>query len=155
MPPPASTPPAANSNCSGESGTLNPIINGTPFIRTTNLTADQQFQAGLSCAGVAATPGAALPALCPAAQLTSSLLSIPTLNTQDNDKAPGRIAPRNLFDLSIGDDKLFGSDKHHASLRVTAVNLTNRVALYNFLSTFSGTHYVSPRTLTAELGFHF
>ena len=25
------------------------------------------------------------------------------------------------------------------------VNLTNKEALYNFLSTFSGTHYVTPR----------
>jgi hypothetical protein len=34
-------------------------------------------------------------------------------------------------------------------------NLTNREALYNFLSTFSGTHYVSPRALTATISFHF
>jgi hypothetical protein len=27
--------------------------------------------------------------------------------------------------------------------------------LYNFLSTFSGTHYVTPRALTVEIGFHF
>jgi len=27
--------------------------------------------------------------------------------------------------------------------------------LYNFLSTFSGTHYVTPRTVTAQLGFNF
>lgn len=33
--------------------------------------------------------------------------------------------------------------------------LANRVALYNFLSTFSGTHYVTPRTRTAQLGFSF
>ena len=36
-----------------------------------------------------------------------------------------------------------------------SINVTNKVALYNFLSTFSGTHYVTPRTETAELGFHF
>jgi len=41
------------------------------------------------------------------------------------------------------------------SLRLTAINITNKYALYNFLSTFSGTHYVTPRTLTAELWFHF
>jgi hypothetical protein len=35
------------------------------------------------------------------------------------------------------------------------LNLTNKYALYNFLSTFSGTHYVSPRSYTAELGLHF
>ena len=151
---PCFNPSGANSSCAGD-GTLNPVINGVSYIRTTNLTADQQSQAGLACNGVRATPGAALPALCQATQLTSSLLSIPSPNTQDDDKHPGRIAPRNLFDLSVGDDKLFGSDKHHVSLRLTAVNLANRVALYNFLSTFSGTHYVSPRSLTAELGFHF
>ena len=35
------------------------------------------------------------------------------------------------------------------------MNVTNKYALYNFLSTFSGTHYVTPRALTAEVGFHF
>jgi len=39
--------------------------------------------------------------------------------------------------------------------RFTVINLTNKVALYNFFSTFSGTHYVSPRAETVELGFHF
>ena len=37
----------------------------------------------------------------------------------------------------------------------TAINVTNKYALYNFLSTFSGTHFVTPRTVTAEIGFHF
>jgi hypothetical protein len=41
------------------------------------------------------------------------------------------------------------------SAQLTVVNLTNKVALYNFLSTFSGTHYVTPRTLTGEVAFHF
>ena len=40
-------------------------------------------------------------------------------------------------------------------LRLTGVNITNKYALYNFLSTFSGTHYVTPRALTAEVAFHF
>jgi len=40
-------------------------------------------------------------------------------------------------------------------LALTAVNITNKYAVYNFLSTFSGTHYVTPRSLTAQLGFHF
>jgi hypothetical protein len=35
------------------------------------------------------------------------------------------------------------------------VNIGNKYGLYNFLSTFSGTHYVTPRALTAEVGFHF
>ena len=41
------------------------------------------------------------------------------------------------------------------TLRFTVVNLTNNVALYNFLSTFSGTHFVSPRTYQAAVGVTF
>jgi hypothetical protein len=41
------------------------------------------------------------------------------------------------------------------SLQLTTINISNQVGLYNFLSTFSGTHYVTPRTLTAQLAFHF
>ena len=37
----------------------------------------------------------------------------------------------------------------------TVVNVTNKVALYNFLSSFTGTHFVTPRAETVELGFHF
>ena len=65
------------------------------------------------------------------------------------------IAQRNLFDMSLGQDNLFNGDKRKWSLRLTAVNITNKYALYNFLSTFSGTHYVTPRALNAEIGFHF
>jgi len=60
-----------------------------------------------------------------------------------------------VFDLSIGQDNLFHGDKYKISLQLTAINITNNYVLYNFLSTFSGTHYVTPRSLTAELGFHF
>ena len=41
------------------------------------------------------------------------------------------------------------------SARVTVINVANKYALYNFLSTFSGTHYVTPRAVTGEIGFHF
>ena len=80
---------------------------------------------------------------------------MPAPGTENDDHNPPRIQPRSLFDLAVGDDNLFGGDKHKWSLRFTAVNLANKVALYNFLSTFSGTHYVTPRTLTVEVGFHF
>lgn len=131
------------------------LPDGTPAIDLSGLTADQQFQAGLVCNGVRATPTAGLPALCPASALTSTLVKIPAPNTENDDKNPARIQPRNLFDASIGEDNLFGGDKYKWSLRLTAVNLTNKYALYNFLSTFSGTHYVTPRAMTAEVGFHF
>ena len=75
--------------------------------------------------------------------------------TFDVDHNPTRVKPRNLFDASVGDDNLFHGDHYKWSLRLTAINLTNKTALYNFLSTFSGTHFVTPRAYTAELGFHF
>jgi hypothetical protein len=133
------------------------LPDGTPAIdlAATGLTADQEFQAGLACNGVKATPTQPLPDLCSATVLTSNLVSIPAPNTENDDKNPPRIAPRNLFDASLGEDNLFGGDKYKWSLRLTGVNVGNKYALYNFLSTFSGTHYVTPRALTAELGFHF
>jgi hypothetical protein len=60
-----------------------------------------------------------------------------------------------LFDVAIGHDNLFHGDRFKWSARLTAINVANKTAVYNFLSTFSGTHYVTPRAMTAELGFHF
>jgi hypothetical protein len=140
-----------NSACDGTSITLN----GQPAIDLSGLTADEQFQAGLVCNGVRATPTQALPSSCLASQLTSRLVSIPATGTGDNDKAPPRIQPRSVFDASLGEDNLFNGDRFKWSLQFTGVNLANKYALYNFLSTFSGTHYLTPRSLNAQLGFHF
>lgn len=133
------------------------------------LTADQEFQSGIACNGVRATPTTLTgtfyqfpnaPAgvgeyICRANQLTSSLVKIPSPGTEQDDHNPQRIQPRSLFDLSVGHDNLFRGDKYKVSLQMTAINITNKYALYNFLSTFSGTHYVTPRTLTLQLGLHF
>uniref|UniRef100_E6QJU0 TonB-dependent receptor n=1 Tax=mine drainage metagenome TaxID=410659 RepID=E6QJU0_9ZZZZ len=140
-----------NSACVSTSTTFN----GQPAVILSGLTADEQAEAGLTCDGQRATPSTPLPPVCLASQLSSSLVRIPAPGTGDNDKNPPRIAPRNLFDASIGQDNLFRGDRYKWSLKLTAVNLTNKYALYNFLSTFSGTHYVTPRAMTAELGFHF
>ncbi len=121
----------------------------------TPLTADQEFQAGFTCNGVHATPTTALPFTCLASQFGSTLIKVPAPNTENDDHNPPRIAPRNLFDVSLGEDNLFKGDHYKWSLTLTAINITNKLALYNFLSTFSGTHYVTPRALTAQLGFHF
>ena len=125
------------------------IANGAP------MTADEEFEAGFFCGSVRVTPTRALPSPCLVSQFGSSLITVTALGTQNDDHNPARIARRSLFDASIGDDNLFHGDKYKISLQLTAINLTNNYALYNFLSTFSGTHYVSPRALTAELGFHF
>jgi hypothetical protein len=140
-----------NTSCVPFSTTLN----GLPAIKLSSFTADEEFEAGLTCDGVKATPTTPLPTVCPASELTSKLIHIPAPGTQDNDKNPARIAPRSIFDASVGDDNLLGGEKYKWSLKLTGVNVTNKYALYNFLSTFSGTHYVTPRALTAELGFHF
>ena len=134
----------------------NPLtINGQPAIDLSGLTADQQFQAGLSCGAVHATPTTALPSPCLASQFASSLVKIPAPGTQNDDKNPARIAPRHLFDLALGHDNLLHGDRYKVSAQLTVINLTNQYSLYNFLSTFSGTHYVTPRTITGQIGFNF
>ncbi|MGA7847554.1 MAG: TonB-dependent receptor [Terriglobales bacterium] len=120
------------------------------------LSADQEYEAGFTCNGVRATPTAPIPSgTCLASQFTSNLVQIPGINAENDDHNPPRIASRNLFDVSVGHDNLFKGDRYKWSLTLTAINLTNKTALYNFLSTFSGTHYVTPRALTAQIGFHF
>jgi hypothetical protein len=123
--------------------------NGAP------LTADEEFEAGFYCGNVHATPTVALPSVCPVSQFGSTLITVPAPGKENDDHNPPRIASRHLFNASIGDDNLLKGDKYKVSLQLTAVNITNNYALYNFLSTFSGTHYVSPRAFTAEVGFHF
>jgi hypothetical protein len=121
----------------------------------TPLDGDQQAAIGLFCGNTFATinnPITSCPLTTPQG---STLLNLAANGTNDPDHNPSRVKPRNLFDLSVGDDNLFHGDRYKWSLRLTAINLTNKTALYNFLSTFSGTHFVTPRTYTAELGFHF
>jgi Carboxypeptidase regulatory-like domain len=126
----------------------------TTPVDLTVLSADQQMQAGLFCGNVFPTLTSPLTSCAPS-QYGSTRVTIPAPGTENDDKNPPRIAPRHLFDLAVGEDNLFRGDKYKWSLRLTAINVTNKVALYNFLSTFSGTHFVTPRTYTAELGFHF
>ena len=119
------------------------------------LSGDQESEAGFFCGSQRATPTSPLPFNCPASTFGSNLIRVPGINAENDDKNPPRIAPRSLFDLAIGDDNLFKGERYKWSLTLTAINITDKTALYNFLSTFSGTHYVTPRALTAQLGFHF
>jgi Carboxypeptidase regulatory-like domain/TonB-dependent Receptor Plug Domain len=135
-------------------GTVPFATDTTTPVDLTGLTADQQMQAGLFCGNVVPTLTAPL-TTCAPSQYGSTRISLPAPGTQNDDKNPARIAPRNLFDLAVGMDNLFPYEHYKWSLRFTVINLTNQVALYNFLSTFSGTHFVTPRSYTAELGFHF
>jgi hypothetical protein len=158
----AATATCAFSTSAADGGSPLPGINTPPGdiamvdpISGLLFTADQEYEAGLTCNGVGATPTRPLPLFCPASEFASTLVKIPAAGTENDDHNPQRIQPRNLFDLAVGQDNLFHGDRYKWNLRFTVVNLTNKVALYNFLSTFSGTHYVTPRTETAELSFHF
>jgi hypothetical protein len=82
-------------------------------------------------------------------------LKIPAPGTENGDRNPPCAAARNLFDLAVRDGNLFRGDRYNWSIRLTAINIGNKEAVYIFLSTCSGTHYVTPRALTAEVGFHF
>jgi hypothetical protein len=130
-----------------------PVADASGSVDLSGLTGDQQLQAGLFCGSAHPTVSAPL-GTCTSGY-GSTLISLPAPGKENDDTNPPRIAPRNLFDLSVGDDNLFHGERYKWSLQLTAINVTNKVALYNFLSTFTGTHYVTPRALTAELGFHF
>ena len=140
-----------NSICAGTSITL---PDGQPGVDLSSLTNDQEFEAGITCDGVTATLTAGFTS-CDAAGLTSKLVQIPGPNKEDDDHNPQRIAPRNLFDATLGKNNIFHADRYKINLDFTAINVTNKYALYNFLSTFSGTHYVTPRALTAKVSLNF
>ena len=142
------------------------VVSGVPDAGAAlALTPNQQVTIGLACNGVFATFTSPLTdCINPdgsEGRVTSKLINLPqggydTFPSQENnDHNPDRVKPRHLFDVSVGDDNLFRGDRYKWSLRFTVVNLTNKTALYNFLSTFSGTHFVTPRSETVELGFHF
>jgi hypothetical protein len=155
---------AGNAPCYGASASntcpQSTTQNGQPAILMEDvsghpLSADLEFEAGFACNGLRATPTQPLPSACLASQFTSNLIQIPAPGTENDDHKPPRIQQRSLFDLALGADNIFQGDKFKLSAQVTIINLANNYALYNFLSTFSGTHYVTPRAVTAQIGFHF
>ncbi len=126
----------------------------TDYATALGFTADQQAQIGLFCGGTFATPTQPIRS-CASNDRGALRVRIPADGSENDDTNPPRIASRHLFDISAGTDNLFRGDHTKISLRFTAINLTNKVALYNFLSTFSGTHFVSPRTLQVQAGITF
>jgi len=127
---------------------------------------NQQVSIGLACNGVFATvdnpisdcvgPGGAM------GKVTSKLLVLPqggydNFDSQENDDHnPDRVKPRNTFNLGIGTDNLLHNEGHkRVTASVDIANLANKVALYNFLSTFSGTHFLQPRSVVAHIGLVF
>ena len=60
-----------------------------------------------------------------------------------------------VIDIGTGTDNLFHTERVRTTLRFAVTNLGNKVALYNFLSTFSGTHFVTPRAYQVAVGLVF
>jgi hypothetical protein len=129
-------------------------VNASTPVDLSGLSYDQQAQSGIACNGVRATVTSGFQSCQPSAY-TSALISIPAPGTENDDHNPPRIAPRSVFDASVGQDNIFHKERYKVNLDLTAVNVTDKYALYNFLSTFSGTHYVTPRALTGKITLNF
>jgi hypothetical protein len=119
-----------------------------------SFTGDQQAAIGLFCGQTMATRDQPLSA-CASPDRGATRVKIPADGTQDDLDNPARIAPRNLFDFGLGVDNLLRGERAKVRLRLSMVNVTNKQALYNFLSTFSGTHFVTPRAVQVQMGVTF
>jgi len=131
------------------------VVTGVPDAAAAlKLTPAQQVDIGLACGGLEATFQDPL-RNCGGADVTSTLLTLPQTGTENNDHNPDRVKARNLFDAAVGTDNLFHAEHYKVTMRFTVTNLSDKVALYNFLSTFSGTHFVAPRTYQMSIGYRF
>lgn len=118
------------------------------------LTADQQAAIGLFCGRTVATLDAPITD-CALSDRGAKRLNIPADGAADDLNNPPRIAPRHLFDFGVGVDNVLHTARAKLKLRFSVVNLANKEALYNFLSTFSGTHFVTPRAFHFQAGVTF
>jgi len=114
------------------------------------LTADEQAQMGLYCGDLYATRFAPIRS-CDSPVYGATRVSIPPPGKENDDLRPTRVTERNILDGGVGTDDLLHTENYKIQLRLTVLNLTNKEALYNFLSTFSGTHFVAPRVFQVEL----
>ena len=135
------------------------VVSGVPDSDTalTILSPAQQASIGLSCGNLVATFSQGLGTNdCAGKVVTSKLLTLPQAGAENDDHNPDRVKARHVFNLGIGSDNLFHSEKRERfTASVEIANLADKVALYNFLSTFSGTHFLQPRTVVARVGFVF
>jgi hypothetical protein len=144
------------------------VVSGIPDAGAamTLLTPNQQVSIGLACNGVFATMEAPISNCTNAngteGKVTSKLITLPQggygpfPSEENDDHNPDRVKPRYVLNLGLGTDNLLhteGPKRFIASVEIA--NFTNVVALYNFLSTFSGTHFLQPRTVVARFGYTF
>ena len=139
----------ANSPCGGIT-----LPTGQPGVDLSGLTSDQQAQAGSPATASRPRPPPALP---PATmRSTARPWSASPRRARRTTTITRRASRRATSSTSpLGKDNIFHTDRYKMDFDLTAINVTNKYALYNFLSTFSGTHYVTPRALTAKITLNF
>jgi hypothetical protein len=130
------------------------VVSVPDFATALTLTGDQQQEMGLHCGSVFATVTAPLRS-CDSGKYGATLIHIVRQGTYNADTNPSRIQPRNLLDAAVGTERLWQSDRFSVGAKVTVVNLADKVALFNFLSSFSGTHFVAPRTVQGSITLRF
>jgi Carboxypeptidase regulatory-like domain len=135
-----------------DSGLVVPSV--PDYVTALTLSGDEQHAMGLFCGSTFASVDHPLRS-CNSPHYGATLVHIVPPGTYNADTNPTRIAPHSLFDISMGSDSPWKKEQYAVGAKLTLVNLTNNVALYNFLSSFSGTHFVTPRTVRAEITFHF
>jgi hypothetical protein len=123
------------------------------FLDALRLTGDEQAAMGLYCGNTVAAVNQPIRS-CSAPTFGATRIRIPPAGTENDDTNPPRIAPHHLIDLGVGFDA-FKVGQLPLRVRLTIVNLFDTVALYNFLSTFAGTHFVTPRSVQAELTIRY
>src|SRR5215831_7439292 len=131
------------------------VVSGVPDVEAAlGLTAAQQVTIGFACNNMLATYSSPI-TTCDGVG-SAKLIQLPQTGQGDPDHNPARVMPRHVLNLGIGSDNLFHTEKRaHVTASVDIANLTNQTALYNFLSTFSGTHFLQPRTVVGHIGFTF
>jgi hypothetical protein len=120
------------------------------------LTGAGQAAIGFFCGNARPTISTPLTdAQCTPTNYGATRLVIPAPDTENDDHNPPRIAPRHVFDIAVGTDNLFKRERFRTTLRFAVTNFTNKDALYNFQSTFSGTHFIQPRAYQTAIGLVF
>jgi Carboxypeptidase regulatory-like domain len=130
------------------------VVSVPDYATALTLTGDEQNAMGLYCGDTFASVKQPLRS-CDMPHSGSTLVHIAPPGTYNADTNPSRIASHSLFDVAVGSENLWKREHYSVGMKLTAVNVANKVALYNFLSSFSGTHFVAPRTYQAEISLHF
>jgi len=130
------------------------VVSVPDYATALTLSGDEQQQIGLFCGNDFATIAQPL-RICDSPHYGATRINIVATGTYNPDTNPSRITPRSLFDIAVGQNTLWQRERYSVNWKLAVVNLTNKVALYNFLSSFSGTHFVAPRTIQGSIAFDF